>query len=105
MSAHYILDEDRNITKADLFTWSKWIENTGNKVVEQTDLDNGYWVSTVFLGLDHGYGDGPPILFETMVTNPEGDWENYQERHCTWQEAEIGHAKAVALYFDKEPDE
>lgn len=24
------------------------------------------WISTVFLGIDHGYGD-KPILFETMV--------------------------------------
>lgn len=25
------------------------------------------WVSTVWLGINHNYGDGPPLIFETMV--------------------------------------
>lgn len=27
----------------------------------------GYHISTIFLGLDHSYHDGEPILFETMI--------------------------------------
>lgn len=26
-----------------------------------------WWVSTVWMGLNHQYGDGPPLIFETMV--------------------------------------
>jgi hypothetical protein len=30
------------------------------------------WVSTVFLCIDHGFGDGPPVLFETMAFGGDG---------------------------------
>jgi hypothetical protein len=30
--------------------------------------ENCFWrISTVLLGLDHAYGGGPPVIFETMV--------------------------------------
>lgn len=37
------------------------------KIIEQTSLDNGLWVSTVWLPLDHRHGAGRPLIFETMV--------------------------------------
>ncbi len=52
-------------------------------------------VSTVFLGLDHQYGDGPPLLFETMVFPKDSYSDLYCERYSTYDEAEAGHAKAV----------
>jgi hypothetical protein len=63
-----------------------------------------YDVSTVFLSHDHRFhGDGPPILFETMVFDHGGDESNwsgwadlYCERYCTRVEAEAGHARVVA---------
>lgn len=46
-------------------------------------------VSTVFLGVNHQYGDGLPLLFESMAFNmPCGD---LQERCSTWQQAEVMH--------------
>src|SRR5262245_14898324 len=48
-------------------------------------------ISTVFLGLDHQWMDGPPLLFETMVFN--GPCNEFQERYSTWKEAEEGHKK------------
>jgi hypothetical protein len=48
-------------------------------------------VSTVFLGLDHGYGmTERPILWETMIFGGAHD-ENC-ERYSTWEEAKRGHA-------------
>lgn len=47
-------------------------------------------VSTVFLGIDHGYGDEPLQLFETMTFPGEDQW-----RYSTWDEAEHGHAQVV----------
>ena len=53
-------------------------------------------VSTVFLGLDHRhFGDGPPVLFETMIFG--GQHDEWQKRACTWDEAEATHAAALDL--------
>ena len=51
-------------------------------------------VSTVFLGLDHGFG-GVPMLFETMIFG--GKHDMFQERYTSLQEAEEGHALALEL--------
>ena len=53
-----------------------------------------YEISTVFLGLDHSHGHGPPVLFETMVFG--GDkYDCVQERYYTKKEAIKGHKKIV----------
>ena len=49
-------------------------------------------VSTVFLGLDHAFDGGTPLLFETMIFG--GEHDEYQERYATWDEAEAGHLVA-----------
>jgi hypothetical protein len=51
-------------------------------------------VSTVWLGLDHQFGDGPPLIFETMVFGAELD--EHQWRYATEGEALLGHQVAVA---------
>lgn len=54
----------------------------------------GIWISTVFVGIDMRYGDGPPLLFETMAfRGGEGD---DCERSSTWEEAEAQHKAMVA---------
>jgi len=50
-------------------------------------------ISTVFLGLDHSYGGGPPVTFETMVFG--GKLNEAQVRYCTYDEAERGHQRMV----------
>lgn len=62
--------------------------------VALTPID-GIQVSTVFLGLDHSmHLSGPPILFETLIIG--GPLDGEQRRYATWDEAERGHAEAVA---------
>ena len=56
-------------------------------------------VSTVFLGLDHAYGSGPPMLFETMIFG--GEHDEYQERYSIYEEAEKGHEKVVNMVLNK----
>lgn len=51
-------------------------------------------VSTVFLGMDHSWGHGPPQLFETMIF--EGPYDGAQWRYATYEEAEDMHGKIVA---------
>jgi hypothetical protein len=63
--------------------------------VAGTEFPDGRYLSTVFLGIDHQYLDGPPLLFETMLfDDPRGDEQQW--RWSTWDEAEAGHAAVVA---------
>lgn len=55
----------------------------------------GAEVSTVFLGLDHQFGEGPPVLFETMIFG--GPLDQEQWRYHTWEEAVAGHRAAVRM--------
>ncbi len=51
-------------------------------------------VSTVFLGIDHGWGD-EPMFFETMVF--EGKYDQLQARCPDWDSAEIMHHSVVNM--------
>lgn len=92
MSDKYILDGHKPVP-ADLMGWARWFE-TADRHVAQNNI-GALRVSTVFLGLDHSFGEGPPLLFETMIFGLEGD--KYQTRCSTWEEAEEMHAKALAI--------
>ena len=91
---HYILDGHAPVA-VDLLTWAKWYEQPDRRLVAKTSPADGIKVSTVFLGFDHQWGDGPPLLFETMIFC--GEHDGYQERYSTWEEAEAGHKKACEL--------
>ena len=95
----YILDGRMPVPEPDLIRWAVWYEDPDDRRVAKDERD-GVQVSTVFLGLDHGWGDGPPILFETMIFG--GPHNKYQERYATWEEAEAGHARAVKMALDHE---
>ena len=45
--------------------WAHMME-TMDRTVARDDLPDGSCLSTVWLGLDHGHGIGPPLIFETM---------------------------------------
>jgi hypothetical protein len=93
MSDYYKL-EGKTLVPTDLMTWAMNYDKGGNRVIGYTEFADGVYVSTVFLGMNHQYGDGPPLLFETMVFGGEFDQE--QERYSTYEEAEAGHARWVA---------
>ena len=52
-------------------------------------------ISTVWLGLDHNWGDGPPLIFETLIFG--GTLDGAMWRYPTEQAALEGHAEAVAI--------
>ena len=53
-------------------------------------------VSTVFLGLNHAFGDNEiPILFETMIFG--GEHDQSQWRCSCYKDAEIQHQNALKL--------
>lgn len=75
-----------------MLEWCKRFEDNAYKRVALTELANGVSISTVWLGLDHSFHGGPPLIFETM-TFP--DSENC-ERYSTEAEALAGHEEMVA---------
>jgi hypothetical protein len=52
-------------------------------------------VSTVYLGLDHSFMGGPPMIFESMVFGPgaSNDWD--MRRYSTEEQAIKGHWEMV----------
>ncbi|MBR5227538.1 MAG: hypothetical protein IKV94_02765 [Clostridia bacterium] len=57
-----------------------------------------YTVSTVDLGIDHSFGIGKPLYYETMIFQKiDGDvhFLDYQVRYSTEEEARIGHQMAI----------
>ena len=90
----YILEGKTPVLCDDLMTWGRWFETADRQVA--VDDVGAVHVSTVFLGLDHRwFGDGPPLLFETMIFG--GRHDRHQTRASTWDEAEQQHAAAVVL--------
>ncbi len=90
MGQLYILDGK---TPVPLFDTTKWGLQV-DKIIGK-DQFGSVSVSTVFLGMDHSFSGGDPVLFETMIFG--GEHDQYQERYCTWDEAEKGHQIACDL--------
>jgi len=91
----YILEGHEPTPVDDVLAWGNFLTDIDARRVAYTEVPGGY-VSTVFIGLDHNFtSDGPPLLFETMIFG--GPHTDYQQRYATWDEAEQGHAVAVAL--------
>lgn len=98
MGENYILGENHEIVPCDLMTWARWLEEDRDCHRVGLDIVNGWRVSTVFLGLDHRFGDyGPPIVFETMVFKEEDQASQYMRQYCTWDEAKKGHDETVEM--------
>lgn len=100
MAEHYIL-EGHEPVPADLMTWARWFENATNRRVAETHVGD-MRISTVFLGLDHNFAGGPPLLFESLVF--DGTLDGEMERYTTWEEAEEGHTRLVNRVRAREGD-
>lgn len=107
---YYRLDADKNVVEID--SDSPEAENIwrpeNRRVAE--DTIGHFWISTVFVPINHRFGsEGPPIVFETMVFDnslkrPSGIGDLgesvYQDRCCTWAEAEEMHKHIVQMVKD-----
>lgn len=77
---------------SDTLRWAKLFEDRSYQRVALTILTNGIKVSTVWLGLNHQWGDGPPLIFETMVFPDTADFhEDDCARYSSEAEAVAGH--------------
>src|SRR5438552_481269 len=84
----------------DVKEWARWFEKADRKVAATTLGES--FISTVFLGLDHQYINGPPLLFETLVFG--GPFDGETDRYSTWEEAEKGHEDMVRRVMEGKPD-
>lgn len=75
-----------------LIAWGLEFESIENKIVDCTMTIYNEDVSTVWLGLDHGFLNDRPLIFETMVFSRHGV-RNIQLRYATEAEAHRGHVK------------
>lgn len=94
MSGKYILVKQKAVPCHDLVEWGMWMQERVKHVGDIT-TKRGIRISTVFLGLDHQYGEGEPLLFETMIFgNNVGDM---MCRYSTFNQAREGHRRAIKL--------
>jgi len=106
MSEYY----DRQGNPMTLKQWANRLEGGIDEArVAETILPSGYWVSTVWLGLNHAFGSGPPLIFETMVFPCDKDGkvtsfgEMDSDRYSTETEALAGHARISEKWANGEP--
>jgi hypothetical protein len=90
---NYILNGKTPVKCENIIEWAQQFE-TMDRVVAKTNKGD-ITVSTVFLGIDHSFNDGVPLLFETMIFG--GEHDQGQWRYSTWEQAEKGHKEACKL--------
>lgn len=101
-------------TEERLIEWARWFSDFDKRRVAE-DFTRYYRVSSVFLGIDHQFGKGPPLLFETMIFERKetvklvfGRMRRYQEeafdamadgqtqwRFATWDDTLANHNAIV----------
>lgn len=107
MMMYYNLDENKNPVECTLHEWGELYNTETGQDERRVAFDeiDGYEVSTVFLGLDHGHGfSSRPLLFETMIFG-KGPGDGYQTRCSTWDEALQMHKVAIKWIKDRCKDE
>jgi len=85
--------------KIDIDEYIKLTIDKNYKIIKQEELANGKKVSTVWLGMDYGFNERKPVIFETMVFLKGGYMDEYCERYTTKKEALAGH-KRIAKKYD-----
>ncbi len=104
MPDYYVLNTDKSVHPVTLIEWANFFENTDRHVRHTTIKKYNTRISTVFLGLDHGYPQWSghtnkyrPVLFETMIFCDDPEYDNYMQRYSTWDEALEGHREVVRM--------
>lgn len=91
---------DRQGRPIDLSEFGRLAADRDYKVVAQTQVGS-YLVSTVWLGIDHDFSRGVPVIFESMVfATVEGvpEWRDIDcVRYASEAEARVGHEELVTL--------
>jgi len=101
MGEYYWKDKNGKPYEITLMEWATKHDKE-DRVLSQDEVGEAR-VSTVFLGLNHRYGPGPPVLWETLIFG--GPWDGHMWRYTTEHAAAIGHVNVVRdLMVGLEPD-
>ncbi len=88
---------DRVGESIDQWQWVELFENFDYQRVENTEV-GPYRVATNWMGFDLSiWGDGPPLIFETMVFATGTPYDLDCRRYATEDEARAGHDELVLL--------
>lgn len=95
----------------DVIAWGVWFQSADRLVAKARDEGNtnkatAIEVSTVFLGLNHQFFDGPPVLWETLVIG--GLLDGQMQRYTSRAAALRGHqemCERVAETIERPPAE
>jgi len=83
----------------DVLRWARIFEHTERRIGSTYTKGKIFYISTVFLGLDHSFTEEPhrPILYETMVFCRwcHRGMDQDMERYSTLKEAKAGHEAMV----------
>ena len=105
---YYKLDEKKNVTPSSLEEWATFTENSQhtNSCCVGDDTINGKRISTRFFGVGYSFDEryNKPVVFETMVFDEDGHGLS-QRRYCIWEEAELGHERAMQWVRETFKDE
>ena len=110
---------DRQGNEMSLWEWSNYLIDYEYKVIG-SDIIGDYRISTVWLGLDHSWAclagnetNNTILIFETMIFKngdyrdykedeaDKSEFDGYQERYSTEEEAIAGHLEACKLVTEK----
>lgn len=78
--------------------WTRKFNDPDYHIIKQTKLKHAKkWVSTVWLGLNYQFSDGPPKIFETMVFQ----WGQFVSIDClrTSTEQDARHAHELLCQY------
>lgn len=99
----YILDENDCPCLATFEKYHEWRRSLPEEIqtgvgftLDSTERD-GIRVSTVYLGMDHGFDNGPPVLWETMVFGMD---DEIMRRYTSRQQAEEGYKEICNEVFN-----
>lgn len=84
---------DRTGQPIDMISWTNLFSDEGYQRVRADDIGDVH-VSTVWIGLNQAFRDGPPLIFETMIFG--GTYDEDQWRYSTEDEAIASHDRLVA---------
>jgi len=92
---YYILNSKDTvpIRCKDMQEWALLFKESMRRVA--FDRIDNVEISTVFLGIDHSWLEGPPLLFETMIFGGEED--GYMVRCSTYEEALKQHKETCEM--------
>jgi len=90
----YILEDKTPVAEPDPAKWGPWMRTANRKVREEVIGDAApVRVITMFLGIDCSRGEGPPMLFESVVHG--GPLNSESTLSGTWEAAEAAHEAMV----------